>query len=108
MKLDTDKCHLLVSGTKYEHSQAKIGDDKIWESNEFKFLGVKIDNKLKFNSDIANIWFKANKKLSVLRRLAGMLYLDLYMMITKPYVLGLNPSGWFIYCSSYKYSNALT
>ena len=34
MKLNTDKCHLLVFGTKYEHSWAKIGDDKIWESNE--------------------------------------------------------------------------
>ena len=34
MKLNTDKCHSLVSGTKYEHSRAKIGDDKIWESNE--------------------------------------------------------------------------
>ena len=29
MKLTTDKCHLLVSGTKYEHSLAKIGDDKL-------------------------------------------------------------------------------
>ena len=25
MKLNTDKCHLLVSGSKYEHSWAKIG-----------------------------------------------------------------------------------
>ena len=67
MKLDTDKCHLLVSGTKYEHSWAKIGDDKIWEGNEFKFLGVKIDNNLKFNSHIANIWFKTNKKTKCIK-----------------------------------------
>ena len=31
MKLNSDKCNLLVSGTKYEHSWAKIGDDKIRE-----------------------------------------------------------------------------
>ena len=47
MKLDTNKCHLLVSGTKYEHSWEKIGGCKIWESNEVNFSGVTIDNKLK-------------------------------------------------------------
>ena len=26
MKLNTDKCHLLVSGTKYVHSWARIGE----------------------------------------------------------------------------------
>ena len=65
MKLNADKCHFLVSGTKYEHSWAKIGDDKIWESNEVNLLGVAIDNKLKLDSHIANICFKANQKLSV-------------------------------------------
>ena len=71
MKLKTNKCHLLVSGTKYEHSWAKIDDDKIWEINEVKLSAVTIDNKLKFDSLIANIFFKANQKLSVLSRLAG-------------------------------------
>ena len=46
---------------------------KIWESNEVKLLGVIIDNKLKFDSHIANICCKANQKLSVLSRLAGLL-----------------------------------
>ena len=45
MKLNTDKCHFLVSGIKYERNRAKIEDDKIWESNEFKLLGVAINNK---------------------------------------------------------------
>ena len=46
MKLSTDKCHLLVLRTKYKHSWAKIGDDKTWESNEVKLLGIAIDSKL--------------------------------------------------------------
>ena len=75
MKLSTDKCHLLVSGTKYEHNRTKIGD-KIWESNEVKLLGVTIDNKLKFDRHIANICFKANPKLSVLNALASLLTFD--------------------------------
>ena len=37
MKLNTDKCHLLVSGTNYEHIWAKRGDDEIWESNKLNF-----------------------------------------------------------------------
>ena len=40
MKLNTDKCHLLVSGTKYEHSRAKISDYKIWESKKVKLLSL--------------------------------------------------------------------
>ena len=64
MKLSTDKCHFLVSGIKYERNWAKI-DDKIWESNKSKLLGVAINNKLK--SHIANICFKANQELNILR-----------------------------------------
>ena len=55
MKLNTDKCHLLISGTKYKHSWGKTGDDKMWESNEVKLLGITIDDKLKFDSHNANI-----------------------------------------------------
>ena len=65
MKLNTDRCHLLFSGTKYEHNLAKIGGDKIWESNDVKLLGLPIDSKYKCESHIANICFKPNRKLSV-------------------------------------------
>ena len=64
MKLNTDKCLFLVSGIKYERNWAKI-DDKIWESNKSKLLGVAINNKLK--SHIANICFNANQELNILR-----------------------------------------
>ena len=46
-----------------EHSWAKKGNDKIWESNKVKLPNITIDNKLKFDSDIANICFKASQKL---------------------------------------------
>ena len=32
MKLNKDKCHLLVSGHKYENVWVKMGDEQIWES----------------------------------------------------------------------------
>ena len=36
MKLNQDKCHLLISGHKYESVWANIGSCKIWESNDQK------------------------------------------------------------------------
>ena len=37
------KCHLLVFGYKNENDWANIGNEKIWESNEQKLLGLVID-----------------------------------------------------------------
>ena len=71
MKLNTDKCHLLLSGTKYELSSPKTGNDKIWESK-----GVTTDNKFKFDDHTANTCFKAIQKLSALSRLARLLTFD--------------------------------
>ena len=34
MKLNQDKCHLLVAGFKHENVWAKIGKTKIWESKK--------------------------------------------------------------------------
>ena len=62
MKLNTDKCHLLTSGSKYEHFWVQIGKDRIWEDNEVKLLGITIDNSLKFDTHINNICTKANQK----------------------------------------------
>ena len=49
MKLDTDKCHLVVSGTKYEQVSVKKGKGIIWESGNVKLLGVNLDNKSEFD-----------------------------------------------------------
>ena len=62
MKLNTNKCHLLISGHKYEHMWAKIGNDIIWESNTVKLLGITINNQLKFNEHVLNICKKSQQK----------------------------------------------
>ena len=49
MKLNQDKCHLLVSGYKNENVWIHIGNEKIWESNKQKLLGLDIDRNLNFN-----------------------------------------------------------
>ena len=39
MKLNTDKCHLIVSGYKHEQVWAHVDGDKIWESDDVKIRG---------------------------------------------------------------------
>ena len=74
MKMNASKCHLFVSGNKYEHMWARVGNDLIWESRTVKPLGITIDNELKFDEHISNICKKAQRKLTILMRLKK--YLD--------------------------------
>ena len=69
MKMNASKCHLFVSGNKYEHMWARVGNDLIWESRTIKLLGTTIDNELKFDVHISNICKKAQRKLTILMRL---------------------------------------
>ena len=50
MKINADKCHLLVAGHKFEQIRAKIGTDLICESNSVKLRGITINNHLKFDN----------------------------------------------------------
>ena len=70
MKLNQDKCHLLVSGHKHETVLAKIGEKKIWESNKQKMFGVVIDRNLNFDEYVFDLR-KAGRKLSVLARFSN-------------------------------------
>ena len=72
MKLNTDKCHLLISGNKNKKEQmwAKLDRDILWDRNDAKLLGITLDNNLKFDKHVSNICAKANRKLSALTRVA--------------------------------------
>ena len=50
MKLNQDKCLLLVSGFKYENIWANTGKTEIWESKKQKLLGAETDGSLSFNA----------------------------------------------------------
>ena len=45
--MNSEKCHLFISGHKFEHLWAKIGNDKIWETGTV--------NKLKFDKQLNNV-----------------------------------------------------
>ena len=75
MKLNEEKCHFIISGHKYEHTYAKFGKIKIWESDQVKLLGINIDRNLKFNIHVSTLCAKAGRKLTVLNRLVKLLNL---------------------------------
>ena len=62
MKLTTDKYHFIISGNKHESLWTGIGNDRKWESNNVKLLGVNIGSDWEFNEHMLNICSKANRK----------------------------------------------
>ena len=52
---------------------AKLDRDKVWESNNFKLLGITLNNKLKFDKHVSTSCSKANRKLSKLTKVAKFL-----------------------------------
>ena len=73
MKLNSDKCFLLVSGHKHECTICTVGDSKIVETHCVKLLGVLIDSKLTFNDHLNLICKKAARKINALARQCAIL-----------------------------------
>ena len=86
MKLNSDKCHLLVSGHHYEEMFVNIGKDIIWESKTVKLLGITIDKELKFDKHINQVCSTANKKLNVLSRIRSFLSPERRKIIFKSFI----------------------
>ena len=55
MKLNTDKCKLIIAGRKDHILDIHVGESDIRESSEVSLLGVLIDNKLNFKFHQKNI-----------------------------------------------------
>lgn len=68
MKLNPDKCKLLVVGQKDHPVTVKVGDFVIEEQDKVELLGITIDNKLTFREHLKGKIKKANKKLAVIKR----------------------------------------
>ena len=85
MKLNTDKCHLLVSGNKIGQMSAKLDRTIVWKSNDIKLLGIKLNNKLKFDKHVSIIYSKANRKLSTLTRVAKFLTFKKKLILVKAF-----------------------
>ena len=69
MKLNADKCHLLVLGMSSDDPFAvRIGNSEVVNCSEVKPLGVQIDNKLSFDNHVSRLCQRASNKLYALAR----------------------------------------
>ena len=100
MKLNQNKCQLLVSGFKYENIWANIGKTKIWESKKQNLLGVETDRILSFDEYIASLCKKSGKKLSVLSRLSNLMCTNMKRVLIKSFIeseFGYCPLIWVLH-----------
>ena len=70
MKVNEDKSHLLVFGSKDGEVSASILGSLIQESDEEKLLGVKLDRGLNFKTRVSNLCNKASQKQHALARVS--------------------------------------
>ena len=68
MKLNTDKCKLLVAGHKDHSLRIKVGDSTVEQNKQAELLGVLIDEDLNFKNHLHSKIKKANSKLAVIKR----------------------------------------
>ena len=52
IELNTAKCRVIVLVYKHEQVWMNIGKDLIWESNDFKLLGIAIDKDSQFDKHV--------------------------------------------------------
>ena len=63
MKLNEDKCHLIVFGARGgNETTIKIGDACVKESSEENFLGITFDQSLSFKEHVKTLYRKAGQK----------------------------------------------
>ena len=99
MKLNEDKCHLLVAGHRYETLWANIGETRIWESKNEKLLGLTIDRNLNFDDQEFTLCKKAGRKLSVLSRISNYMSFEKKKDSFKSICgMGNCPLTWMFYC----------
>ena len=93
MKLNGDKCHLLLSGYKHEVMWANTGQSQIWESMEQELLGVIFDSDIKFDEYILIQCKKAVRKLCARGRVCKFLNLERRRYLMKAFI-----ESQFAYC----------
>ena len=99
LKLNADKCHLLVSG----HSKdiyINVEEEIIECEPSVKLLGVTLDSKLNLNEHVSKICKKASQKLHALARISNYICQDKLRMIMKAFIesqFGYCPLVWMFH-----------
>ena len=93
MKLNQDKCHLILAGNTPEFLWVKVGEEKIWESKAEKLLGLIIDKKLNFNEHLSKLCKKVSGKVSALARMVKSIPFHKKRLLLKTFI-----ESQFSYC----------
>ena len=91
MKGNTEKCHLIVSTD--EPVEIRVGESLMKCSTCEKLLGIKIDNKLNFDTHVKGLCTKPNNKLRALARATPYMSLEKKKLVTNSYF-----NAHFSYC----------
>ena len=94
MKLNEDKCHLIIFGTREEKVSMHVGEVQIEESDDEKLLGITLDKKLTFKKHVQAICKKASQKLHALTRISIYMEPKKLKVLMKAFVMSQ-----FSYCS---------
>ena len=87
MKLNEEKSHLLIFGTKSDRMTLNIGATLIPESESEKLLGVTIDSKLNFNFHVSKLCAKASQKLHALARVSNYMDTEKVKLIMRSFIM---------------------
>ena len=99
LKINTDKCHLLLTNNSSNVS-VNIEHDVIECEKSVKLLGVTIDNKLDFTEHVTNLCKKANLKLHALARISHLMSQDKLRLLLKAFIesqFGYCPLVWMFH-----------
>ena len=94
MKLNEDKCHLIIFGTREEKVSMHVGEVQMEESDDEKLLGITLDKKLTFKKHVQAICKKASQKLHALTRISIYMEPKKLKVLMKAFVMSQ-----FSYCS---------
>ena len=96
MKLNEDKCHLIIFEASKEKVNIHVGELQIEESDDEKLLGkviITLDKKLSFKKHVQALCKKASQKLHALTRISIYMEPDKLKLLMKAFVISQ-----FSYC----------
>ena len=94
IKLNEDKCYLLVAEHSCKTLWTNIRETRIWDSKNEKLLGLTIDRNLNFVGHMFALCKTADRKLSVLSRISKNMSFEKNIFLVKAFV-----ESQFAYCA---------
>ena len=84
LRANADKCHLILSTG--EPFSINIDNEVIKNSNNKKLLGINLNNRLDFDTHVANICNRVSNKLHALARISQYMSIHKRTMIMKAFI----------------------